>query len=127
MNYYDIDKEKVLKELNTNKSGLNNKEVEDRLNKYGKNELPKQKQDSALKIFFSQFKDPMELILCLTVVLSFVTGEIVDAIALIVIILVDVFIGTFEEYKAKKNAQALINMIKVTTTVIREGTARDIT
>ena len=94
MNYYDIDKDKVLKELNTRKTGLTNDEVQANLDKYGKNELPKQKQESALKIFFSQFKDPMELILCLTVVLSFITGEFVDAIALIVIILVDVFIGT---------------------------------
>ena len=58
MNYYDIEKDKVLKELNSRKSGLNNEEVQQNLDKYGKNELPKQKQDSALKIFFSQFKDP---------------------------------------------------------------------
>ena len=126
MKYYDIEKEKVLKELNTRKNGLTNDEVEANLDKYGKNELPKQKQDSALKIFFSQFKDPMELILCLTVVLSFITGEIVDAIALIVIILVDVFIGTYEEWKARKDAQALINMIKVNTTVIRDGKTKEI-
>ena len=53
MKYYDIEKEKVLKELNTRKNGLTNDEVEANLDKYGKNELPKQKQDSALKIFFS--------------------------------------------------------------------------
>ena len=121
MKYYDLDKDKVLKELNSREKGLTKQEVKASLEKNGKNELPKKKQESVIKLFFSQFADPMELILCLTVVLSFVTGEIIDAIALIVIILVDVLLGTYEEWKAKKDAQSLINMIKVMTTVIRDG------
>ena len=126
MNYYDLEKEKVLKELKSRKTGLTNDEVQTALDKYGKNELPRQKRESAIKIFFSQFKDPMELILCLTVVLSVITGEIVDAIALVVIILVDVFIGTYEEWKARKDAESLINMIKVNSTVIRDGKTKEI-
>ena len=126
MNYYDIETDKVLKELKSRKTGLKKEEVEESQKQFGKNELPKQKQESALKIFMSQFADPMELILCITVVLSFVSGEVVDAIALMVIIFVDVLLGTYEEWKARKDAESLINMIKVTTTVIREGKTIDI-
>lgn len=126
MNYYDIETDMVLKELKSRKTGLKKEEIEESQKKYGKNELPKKKQESALKIFFSQFADPMELILCITVVLSFISREVVDAIALIVIIFVDVLLGTYEEWKARKDAESLINMIKVTTTVIREGKTMDI-
>ena len=126
MNYYDIETDKVLKELKSRKTGLKKEEVEESQKQFGKNELPKQKQESALKIFMSQFADPMELILCITVVLSFISGEVVDAIALMVIIFVDVLLGTYEEWKARKDAESLINMIKVTTTVIREGKTIDI-
>ena len=126
MNYYDIETDKVLKELKSRKTGLKKEEVEESQKQFGKNELPKQKQESALKIFMSQFADPMELILCITIVLSFISGEVVDAIALMVIIFVDVLLGTYEEWKARKDAESLINMIKVTTTVIREGKTIDI-
>ena len=112
MNYYDIETDKVLKELKSRKTGLKKEEVEESQKQFGKNELPKQKQESALKIFMSQFADPMELILCITVVLSFISGEVVDAIALMVIIFVDVLLGTYEEWKARKDAESLINMIK---------------
>ncbi|MDE5888956.1 MAG: HAD-IC family P-type ATPase, partial [Bacilli bacterium] len=56
-----------------------------------------------------------------TVILSFVAHEVIDAIALIFIILIDVLMGTYQEWKARKDAESLINMIKVTTRVIRNG------
>ena len=105
----------------TGKSGLSEKKAKELLIKNGKNELPKAKEDSIFKIILSQFENPIELILVITVLLSFVIGETIDAIALIFIISVDVFIGTIEEFRAKKNAQSLLNMIKVNSKVIRDG------
>ena len=92
-------KEDILEQLGTSNNGLTNIEAEERLKIYGKNELPKQKQDSIFKLFISQFKSPMELILVITVALSFLAGETIDAIALIFIILIDVLLGTYEEWK----------------------------
>ena len=63
----------------------------------------------------------MELILILTVILSFIIGEVFDALVLLFIILVDVIMGTVEEYKARKDADSLLNMLKVTTKVIRDN------
>ena len=118
---YNKSKEELFREYETDEDGLTNSKANKLIEKYGKNELPKKKQDSVIKLFFSQFKDPMEIILVITVILSFIVGETVDAIALIIIILVDVFIGTVEEWKAKKDADALLNMIKVQSKVIRNG------
>ena len=114
MKYYNQEFEKVLKEVNSDEDGLTEQVASELLVKNGRNELPKPKQDSIIKLFFDQFKNPIELILVVTVVLSFVANEVVDAIALIFIIMVDVLMGTYQEWKARKDAEALINMIKST-------------
>ncbi len=121
MKFYDREIEEVLKYFNTDEKGLTIAEAQDLLEKNGKNELPKKKQDSVFKLFISQFENPIELILVVTVILSFVAHEVIDAIALIFIILIDVLMGTYQEWKARKDAESLINMIKVTARVIRNG------
>ncbi len=126
MNFYSEEKEKVLETLQTRESGLTTSEVKENLAKYGKNELPKGKKESLIKLFFSQFQNPIEIILVITVILSFIAGEVIDAVALIFIILADVIIGTIEEWRARKDAESLINMIKVMTKVIRNGVTKNI-
>lgn len=121
MKFYDKEKDEVLKYFNTDEKGLTIAEAKDYLEKNGKNELPKKKQDSIFKLFISQFENPIEIILVVTVILSFVAHEVIDAIALIFIILIDVLMGTYQEWKARKDAESLINMIKVTARVIRNG------
>lgn len=121
MKYYNQEIEKVLKEFETSEDGLTSEKARELLQKNGRNELPKPKQDSVIKLFFDQFKNPIELILVVTVILSFVAGETIDAIALIFIIMVDVLMGTYQEWKARKDAESLINMIKSTTRVLRDG------
>ena len=61
MNYY-LDKEEVLKKLKTSINGLSSKEVLERQKRYGKNVLPKKKQDGIFKIFLRQIIDPIILI-----------------------------------------------------------------
>ena len=51
----------------------------------------------------------------------FLIHEITDGIAIIFIILVDVILGTVEEWRANKSAESLSNMIKVHAQVIRNG------
>lgn len=121
MKYYTKEIEEVMKEFQTSEDGLTSDQAKELLVKNGKNELPKPKQDSIIKLFFDQFKNPIELILVVTVILSFVARETIDAIALIFIIMVDVLMGTYQEWKARKDAESLINMIKSTTRVMRDG------
>ena len=92
--YYSKDVNEIFNTFETGKSGLSEKKAKELLIKNGKNELPKAKEDSIFKIILSQFENPIELILVVTVFLSFIIGETIDAIALIFIISVDVFIGT---------------------------------
>ena len=121
MKYYTKSEEEVLKELNSSANGLTDEEVSKRQQEHGLNELPRKKQESVFKIFLSQFQNPIELILVITVIVSLLLAEYVDAIALILIIAVDVIMGTYQEWKARKDAEALISMIRVTSKVIRNG------
>ena len=116
----------VFNNLDTGKSGLSDKKAKELLAEHGLNELPKAKKDSVFKVLLSQFENPIELILVVTVILSFLAHEVIDAIALIFIIAVDVTIGTVEEVRAKRNAESLLNMIKVISKVIRDGQEKEI-
>lgn len=117
--WYKKTSEDVITQLNTNIDGLTEEEAKKRLNDNGKNELPKKKGDSLVKIFLRQLIDPIVILLIATVVFSFIINEIVDACAIIFIIVVDLLMGTFQEWKAEKNAEALANLIKVMVKVLR--------
>ena len=119
--YYNKKIEDIEKELNTNIDGLTDKEVEERIKKYGKNILPKKKKDSVFKIFISEFKDPIIILLLFAVLASLIVGEVIDAIAIIFIVLVDLIMSTYQENKANNTAEALSNLIKVKTKVVRNG------
>lgn len=119
--WYQKEISEVEEELQSSQKGLTSIEAKERLKKNGKNELPKKKNDSAIKIFFRQLLDPIVILLVITVILSLLVEEYIDAIAIVFIILVDLLMGTFQEWKAEKNAKALSQMIKVNVQVLRDG------
>jgi len=119
--YYNKNIEDIEKELNTSNNGLTNKEVLERQKEYGKNVLPKKKKDSVLKIFFSEFKDPILLLLLVAIIASIAVNEIIDAIAIIFIVLIDVIMSTYQENKANNTAEALAKLVTSKTKVIRNG------
>lgn len=116
---YSIDK--IYEILKTGSEGLNNNEVSKRLNKYGKNELPIKKKESIVVKFFKQLLNPIVMLLASTVIISLFIGELVDAIAIFSIIIIDLTLGTYQEYKAEKNAEALSKMIVDTVKVLRNN------
>jgi len=109
--YYNKSREEIEQELNITTEGLNNEEVKKRYEKYGKNILPTKKQKSIIEIFLSEFKDPMILLLLFASLVSILTGELIDALAIIFIILVDAIMGAYQENKANKSANALNNLV----------------
>ena len=63
MHYYNKDVEDIFKELDTDRDGISTNEANSRLNKFGRNILEEKKGTSPFKMFISQFKDPMIIIL----------------------------------------------------------------
>lgn len=119
--WHSTEKEEVLEILKSSESGLDEKEVKLRQEKYGKNELPKGKTPSLIKIFIEQLLDPIVLLLVVAMIFSIIIKENIDAIAIAFIILVDLILGTFQEWKANKNVEALTKLIEIRTKTLRSG------
>lgn len=124
--WHSLTIEEVVKQLQTTKMGLTSTEAKARLKQYGKNELPRHHHDHFLRILARQFTDPIVILLVITVIFSFMIGEIIDAWAIIFIIVIDLIMGTFQEWKAGKNAESLSNLIKVNVKVLRDNQEREI-
>ena len=119
--FYNKSIEEVYLKLKTSSKGLSDNEVKKRRDKYGYNMLPKKKRDSVFKIFINEFKDPIVLLLIVAIIASLLVNEIVDALAILFIVLVDIILGTYQENKANNTAEALEKLVTEKTKVIRNG------
>src|SRR3990172_834192 len=98
----------VVKNLGTNAdTGLSRKEVENRLKKYGYNQLEEKEGVSPIWVFLEQFNDFIVWILLAAVIVSGVLKEWVDALAIFAIIIINAVIGFIQEYRAEKSLAAL--------------------
>ncbi len=52
---------------------------------------------------------------------SIVIGEPDDAIFILAVVILNAILGTTQEYKAEKSAEALLNIMKEESRVIRNG------
>ncbi|MBE6156141.1 MAG: HAD family hydrolase [Firmicutes bacterium] len=119
--YYNKKIEDIEKELKTSIDGLTTPAVLDRLDKYGKNKLPKKERDSIFKIFLKEFLDPMIILLLVAILGSLLAKEYIDAIAILFIVMINVIMEAYQEKKANSIADALENLVKVRTKVVRNG------
>ncbi len=121
MKWYQMPLKDVFPALQSDDNGLTNTAAQERLEKYGTNTLHAQESVSAIKIFLIQFKNPLIVILFFGVVLSAYSGHSVDAIAISVIIFINVMIGFVQEINMRKSMDALKNMAAPMAQVKREG------
>ncbi|MEM2056742.1 MAG: cation-translocating P-type ATPase [Thermoproteota archaeon] len=118
---HSISVDDVLRSLDTSLQGLTSEEAKTRLEKYGPNELTTGEKASPLKIFLSQFKNILIIILIAATLISLVTGHDVDAIVIFAIVLVSSTLGFYQEYRAEKALEALKRMLSPNVTVIRDS------
>ena len=78
-------------------------------------------KNSALLLFFSQFKDFMVLVLLAATLVSGFLGEYIDAIAIIAIVIVNACLGFYQERRAEKSLQALKELSAPQVHALREG------
>lgn len=126
MNFHAKEIEEILSTLKSSKEGLTSVQVKEKEKEYGLNILPKSKQKTLLSVFFSQFKDLIVIILLITAIVSLCIGEMMDAIFIVIVILSDAILGTFQEWRAEKSAISLQNMVTVKSIVLRDGHKKEI-
>jgi Ca2+-transporting ATPase len=104
-----------------NFEGLSEKEVLERRKKYGWNLILEKERLKVFSIFISQFKNPLIYILLFVGAVSLIFGEFFDFLLVILVVILNVLMGFFQEYNAKKTLYALRKIIKPMVMVIREG------
>ena len=109
------------------KRGLTKKEAENKLKKYGLNEIKDTSKTTPLKILFRQIKSNFIIYLLVgAMLLSFFIGKPITAYTILVIILMVIFTGFIQEYKSEKAIIALKNMLVPVSIVIRDGKEQEI-
>lgn len=122
--------QEIITELGSNQTtGLTENEVKKRRDKYGLNELASKKKTPFIIKFFSQFADFLVIILIIAAMLSIVVDTKawieekgwIETLIIIVVILINAFVGTIQENNAEKSLDALKKMSTPHTKVIRDG------
>ena len=107
-------------------SGLSKDEVRKRRSEYGPNRLREKKERSLWRLLLDQFRSAVIYLLIAAVIVSFLFGDIPEAIAIIVVILLNTAIGFYMEFQARKSMKALRKMDKMTSTLLRNGEEQEI-
>lgn len=119
--YHDEAADAVLKTLDTSETGLSSGEAENRLEKYGKNELKEEEKTSAVKLFLSQFKSFLILILIVAALVSAFLGELVDALVILFTVFLAGVLGFVQEYRAEESIKLLKSLTSPEALVVRNG------
>ncbi len=119
--WHDLPLNEVITKLRTSKNGLDGKEANQRLDEYGPNELSGQEVTSPIKLFITQFKNVMVIVLIIATIISAAIGEYIDSIVILIILILNAIIGFVQEYKAEKALLALQAITSPHASVIRNG------
>jgi Ca2+-transporting ATPase len=120
--WHNLEINEVEKIQRTNlKDGLSEKEVEIRRKEFGKNEIPEEKLPSNFSLFLSQFKHLFIIILLFAALLSLIFHQVLDALAILLVLLFNAVLGFYQEKKALKILSELKKILKIEAKVIREG------
>jgi Mg2+-importing ATPase len=118
--------EELLVQLSSSEQGITQDEVEERLRKYGRNEVAREKRQPAYYKLWGYIKDPLVLLLAALVIISIFTGDYRAAVVITVMIVLGIVLRYFQETRADDAAEKLKEMVNTTCTVIRAGDHKEI-
>ena len=121
MNWHKASIEQTFESLAASPQGLSAAAAAEKLRDNGPNELEEGKRKSVASMLLAQFKDVMILILLAAAIISGIAGDLTDTIVILVIVVLNAFLGFFQEYRAEKAMQALKQMAVAQVKVLRDG------
>ena len=120
--WHEYSIEQVSEQLKTDLNhGLTKNQVNERLQKFGLNQLPKQKRISSVLLFLRQFSSFIVWVLIAVLIIAAIFGKWIDSIAIGIIVLLNAIIGFIQEYSAEHSLEALSKLAKPTSRVMRDG------
>lgn len=124
--WHTLDSTQVFKELNASEKGLSEAEARERIQRYGSNELRKEKGISPLILFISQFRNFLVLILIVAAGFSFAIGAALDGVVISIIVILNALFGFVQEFRAGKAIEALKRLTSPESLVLRDGRKKKI-
>lgn len=114
--------EDVLKEFDVaSEKGLSDDQVKERLEQYGKNELPRGKQRSWWMRLLMQFHNVLIYVLMAAAVITALMDHWIDTWVILAVILINALIGFVQEGKAEKALESIREMLSLEAVVMRNG------
>lgn len=114
--------EEVVEQLRANvEVGLSNDEAKGRLEEYGRNEFGEQEGVQPLKIFIGQIANALTLVLILAMGASFGIKSWIEGGVITAVIILNIVVGFFQEFKAAKTMDSLRSLSSPTAQAIRNG------
>lgn len=116
----------LLEQFHTSLNGLSEEEAQNRLEQYGYNEPARKKRRTVVVQLLSKFANPLVIVLLIIAGISIFFNETLDAILVLLMAIISVFLSFFQEYRAGKEAERLSEMVRTTATVYRDGKSREV-
>ncbi|EPG74477.1 magnesium-importing ATPase [Leptospira fainei serovar Hurstbridge str. BUT 6] len=107
--------------LSCSLDGITNEEAKKRQKVYGKNILKSSHSATNLRLFLSQFKSPITLILLGAALISWNLGGKTDSYIIFSIILISSVLGFWQEKGASDSLRKLLEMIRLNANILRNG------
>jgi H+-transporting ATPase len=118
--FQDLSVSALMKQLDTSTDGLVGNEAQQRLEKYGYNEIEEKKQSPLLK-FLSYFWGPIPIMIIIAAILSAVLRHWPDVGVILVLLIMNAVVGFREEYQADSAIAALKKQLALKAKVKRDG------
>lgn len=118
---YKQSPEELYYEFSSSATGLTSAQVNENIEKYGKNEIAQGKKKSAVQIFLSQFADFLVIILIIAALISAITGDMESFFVIIAVITMNAILGTVQTLKAEKSLDNLKKLNSPSAKVLRGG------
>ena len=113
--------QQVLRDLQTEKTGLSAREAEARLERYGPNALREGKKKGVVQVFLEQFKDLLVVILMAAAVISALSSNWESTLVIFAVLILNAMLGTIQYFKAEKSLESLKAMSAPLARVLRDG------
>ncbi len=126
MRWHQEKSEAVIEHWQSSLKGLSPEEAKKRLEEYGPNELKEKKKKTLFMMFLDQFKDFLIIVLIFAAIIAGIVGKPTDALAIVVVLILNAVIGFVQEYRAEEAMAALKKMAAPSCTVLRGGLAANI-
>ncbi len=121
-NWHAMDADDVLEFLkSSNEKGLTESQVKERIETYGRNEIPKGKKRGWFSRLLAQFHNVLIYVLMAAALITALLGHWIDTWVILAVVIINAVIGYIQEGKAEKALESIRKMLSLEAVVIRGG------